>query len=171
MRVRLCGILLCAVLGSSAWAFNRPMFTRYVELRHLPLQKGERIASIRLQVATCVSGVAVPLDWRMSSDWPDLFEGTIVEGEAGHGASWVDSGEEFGSLLRLSFYDADELTSFKPSRDVKVTLETWTNGEIGHTSSVPAECIYVTAHPSEPLYLNHAKNRAAAATQAPAGGR
>ena len=171
MKLRLCGVLLCAGLVSSAWAFNRPMFTRYVELWHLPLQKGERIASIRLQVAACVSGVAVPLDWRMSSDWPDFYEGTIIEGEAGHGASWVDSGEEFGSLLRLSFYDADELTSFKPSEHVKVTLVTWINGETCRTSSVPAECVYVTAHPTEPLYLNRATNRAAAATPAPAGGR
>ncbi len=92
----------CSGLLLAAAAPIDSMSLYEVRLKQLPLKEGERISAITLNIAWGnVRTVTLPLDWTAEVGYPDASDGTTVWLEAGHGTSFLNSGEEIGTILTI----------------------------------------------------------------------
>jgi len=147
MTIKTIALLLCSGLIASAGRIDS-MTLHDVRLKNLPLKEGERISAVMVNVASVyVRTVTLPLDWRAEVSLPDMVEGTTVWAEAGHGASWLNSGEDFGVLLTVA--SEKEWTGHgcgDQASDIKAWIVVEDSSDTPpRTNSVPDTCIDVNS--------------------------
>jgi hypothetical protein len=113
MRVFL--LIVCLSLTGAAVAatdtFLRPVRVLEVSLRNVPLEEGERIAEIEMEVrGASFSVVRLPIDWSMEVGAP-VSGVAVLKGLAAHGVGMPFTTAEFQRFVTLAIYDYGQFNS------------------------------------------------------------
>jgi len=139
-------VLVCLFLGGAAMAAidtpMKPIRVQEVSLRNVPLNEGERIAAVEVEVSgASFSAVRVPIDWGFDVGAP-VSGIAVLKGEAAHGVGMPFTTMEFQRFLTLALYDYGQFSAPFTIK-AKLTLYRYDKkaGESERTIEVPTDSI------------------------------